>query len=77
MKRCPGCGHTKPLNEFHRNRARKDGRHVIFVLRDDGSAFKVVEPIEDHLKLIDLVSELYALALRCEQAARYLSEGKN
>lgn len=25
MKRCPKCGHEKPLSEFHRNRARRDG----------------------------------------------------
>ncbi len=25
MKRCSRCGETKPLNDFHRNRARPDG----------------------------------------------------
>ena len=26
MKKCPGCGETKPLNEFHVNKRAKDGR---------------------------------------------------
>ena len=25
VKRCPSCGVTKPLNDFNKNRARKDG----------------------------------------------------
>lgn len=25
MKRCSGCGETKPYSEFHKNRARRDG----------------------------------------------------
>src|SRR6266567_2197790 len=25
MKRCPRCGETKPLTEFHRSKARRDG----------------------------------------------------
>lgn len=25
MKRCPKCGNEKPLSEFHRNRAKRDG----------------------------------------------------
>lgn len=27
-KRCLDCGETKPLSEFHRNKSRKDGRHM-------------------------------------------------
>ena len=26
MKRCPGCGETRPLDDFWRNRSRYDGR---------------------------------------------------
>lgn len=26
MKRCPKCGETKSLNDFHNNRSRKDGK---------------------------------------------------
>lgn len=50
MKRCPKCGETKNIDEFYKNKSRKDGRSVWCKICDNANNKKYIQNNKEHMR---------------------------